>query len=167
MFILSKINDFVKKFLEFFLFCLIILLSCIFQIVIHDSIKDSYNFKKPLIFKGNKTILKFIYYYETQIFGILFCLFLCLFLTNNFEDNVIRKIIRNNFFISFNRVSFIFYNLSNVLIEIYCGLNKTYLSGILDQFFLISLTLFTIILIISDMLMLFIFMPVRYLSKLI
>ena len=167
MFVFSKINDIFKKFLEFFLIILMILLSCAFQIVIHNSIKDSYNFKKPLIYKGNKTILKILYYYETQVFGILFCLFLCLFLTNNYEDNIIRKIIKNNFFISFNRIGFIFYNLSNIIIEIYCGLNKTFLSGILDQFFLISLTLFTIILILSDIIIIFLFMPVRYLSKII
>jgi hypothetical protein len=120
-----------------------------------------------LIYKGNKTILKILYYYETQVFGILFCFFLCLFLTNNYEDNIIRKIIKSNFFISFNRIGFIFYNLSNILIEIYCGLNKTFLSGILDQFFLISLTLFTITLVFSDIIIIFLFMPVRYLSKII
>ena len=167
MFVFSKINDIFKKFLEFFLIILMILLSCVFQIVIHNSIKDSYNFKKPLIYKGNKTILKILYYYETQVFGILFCFFLCLFLTNNYEDNIIRKIIKSNFFISFNRIGFIFYNLSNILIEIYCGLNKTFLSGILDQFFLISLTLFTITLVFSDIIIIFLFMPVRYLSKII
>ena len=167
MFVFSKINDIFKKFLEFFLIILMILLSCVFQIVIYNSIKDSYNFKKPLIYKGNKTILKILYYYETQVFGILFCFFLCLFLTNNYEDNIIRKIIKTNFFISFNRIGFIFYNLSNILIEIYCGLNKTFLSGILDQFFLISLTLFTITLVFSDIIIIFLFMPVRYLSKII
>ena len=98
---LKMINGIIKNLILFICIFLMILISSIYTILV--------NHKDKIIFEFN-SFTKFFYVYERILGGIIFSIFLALYLSQDEESNF-KIYLSSQFFIFVNKISFILFNL--------------------------------------------------------
>ena len=134
-------------------FLLIICLSIIYPYYRKEAVK--------LTIKSN-SILQFFYVYESTFNGLLFSIFICCYL---FNKNLPLNIFQSEFFVSITRMSFIIFNLFNVIPNLFFSLNLVQLFLIYKNIITISIVLFGISIIISMIIAIMVFIPIRIVMK--
>jgi hypothetical protein len=116
--------------------------------------------KKKIYFEFD-SFAKFIYVYEGILGGIIFSIFLAVYLSQDEENNV-RLYLSSEIFIFMNKISFVLFNMFLSILRIFHGINilgihLTTLNVIRNSF-----TLFIIILLISIIFIILIFIPIKW-----
>ncbi len=149
----DSMNQILRYFLMILYFLLIICLSIIYPYYRKEAVK--------LTIKSN-SILQFFYVYESTFNGLLFSIFICCYL---FNKNLPLNIFQSEFFVSITRMSFIIFNLFNVIPNLFFSLNLVQLFLIYKNIITISIVLFGISIIISMIIAIMVFIPIRIVMK--
>ena len=149
---LKMINGKTKNIILFICFLFIIGIASCYTYLI--------NKKKNIYFEFD-SFAKFIYVYEGILGGIIFSIFLAVYLSQDEENNV-RLYLSSEIFIFMNKISFVLFNMFLSILRIFHGINilgihLTTLNVIRNSF-----TLFIIILLISIIFIILIFIPIKW-----
>ena len=145
---LKGINDKIKK--------LIIVLCFIFIIIILLSFTMVIRHENKLFFKFN-TFTKFIYVYEGILCGILFSIFIVLYLSLNSESTLSSLLL---FFV--NKISFLLFNIIIPCLKIFYGINIVGIFLSTLNLFLSTISLYIIICLIVILFSICILYPIKW-----
>ena len=139
---------------------LIIVFCLIFTIIILQSFIFVINHEDKLFFEFNN-FTKFMYVYEGIICGILFSIFIVIYLSLSSESTV-RIVISSEFLIFINKISFILFNIIIPSLKIFYGINMigiilSTVNIILSSIGLYIITCFLVIIFIIS-----IFYPIKW-----
>ena len=139
---------------------LILILCLMFIFLIISNFTFVINNQDNLYFKFN-LFTKFIYVYEGILCGILFCIFIAIYLNHN-STNIFRIALSSEFIFFINKLSFIIFNIIVPSLKIFHGINiiGIYLSTI--NLILISLSLYIIICAFVIIFSISIFYPIKW-----
>ena len=154
---LGRIKGTIKNVILFICLFLILCISSLFTKLIKDENKLYFKFTP---------FLKFLYVYEGILCGLIFCIFITVYLslspTNNF-----RLSFSSEFFIFAHKISFVLFNAFISILRIFHGINILEIHLNTSNLFRNSLTLFTIINLLSILFTEFIFYPIKWIYSFI
>ena len=149
---LRGIKDKIKSVILILCFIFIFLITSNFTFVIGS--QDNLYFKFNLF-------SKFMYVYEGILCGVIFCIFIAIYLSYN-SDNTLSVVLSSEFIFFINKLSFILFNLIIPSLKVFHGINilGIYLSTI--NLYLISISLYIIICLIVIIFAISIFYPIKW-----
>jgi len=150
--ILGRIRGTIKNIIMCMCLFLILGISLIFSIIIND--------KNTLYFKFSP-FLKILYTYEGILCGLIFCIFITVYLslssTNNFRLSFSSKL-----FVFSHKISFVLFNAFISALRVFHGINILDIHLNALNLFRNTLTLFAIISFLSILFTVFIFYPIKW-----
>ena len=140
----------------------ILMLLSLFSIIVLSYIYPYYRNNMFKLTIESNSVLQFFYVYESAFNGIFFSIFICCYL---FNKNLPLNIFQSEFFVSITRMSFIIFNLFNVIPNLFFSLNLIQIFMTYKNIFIISLTLFGINIVLSLIIAIMVFVPIRIVIK--
>ena len=154
---LLKFFDSMNQVVRYFLMCL-----SIFFIFCLSYIYPYYrrnNFKLTI---QSNSVLQFFYVYESIFTGLFFSFFICCYL---FNKNLTSNVLQSEFFVIISRISFISFNLCNVIPNLFFTLSLIQIFMNYKNIIIISIVLFGINIISSMIVAIIVFIPIRIVIK--
>ena len=154
---LDPLKQWIKTVIAIVAFLLMILLSSIYSIV--RAIKNIGVTETVILVKFNG-FLKFIYYYEKDIFSLLLGVILLIAMVYP-KDTAFYNLIKPNIFVIFNRIGFAFFTSANALIYLANSMFNIKLKMTYQNLFFINIGLFLIVTFISIIFTIIFELPLR------
>lgn len=156
---LDPLKNWIKTVIAIVAFLLMILLSSVYSIA--RAINNIGVAETVIIVKFNG-FLKFIYYYEKDIFSLLFAIILLVAMVYP-KDTAFYNLLKPNIFVIFNRIGFAFFTSSNALIYLANSMFSIKLKLTYQNLFFMNIGLFLIVTLISIILTILYELPLRIL----
>ena len=140
----------------------ILMLLSLFSIIVLSYIYPYYRNNMFKLTIESNSVLQFFYVYESAFNGVFFSIFICCYL---FNKNLPLYFLQSELFVSISRISFICFNLMNFIPNLFFSLNLVQIFMTYKNIFIISLTLFGINIVLSLIIAIMVFVPIRIVIK--
>ena len=151
---LGRISGLIKNIISCICLAIIIIISSYYTITI--------KYKDKIFFEFNY-FLKFMYVYHGIISGLIFSIFIAIYLSQN-ERNFLRFALSSDFFVFVNKIAFIFFNIFSGVLRVFHGISILEIHLEVINIMKNTTNLFLIICLFSVISAIIIFIPIKWIT---